>query len=1036
MFAQAAMTRPRLDDQDDTFQASSLARFMDRWLEVLTADVDEVDPRSMNADKQSFKSTASAGSVVEADQEEQEVMMRTLQSLGLSCSIASWSIADTSNWLSAGRYKSYASKTTAAEYAGPRLLSCSVEDLVGLGMMRSSAMKLHQQVQVLVAINSNAKPMPSREGAMLAGPWYGCTKNVTNWDVASVLSWLKAANRTTTVELFGNLSVNGATLLQLDESQLENMDVPPGPERRKLANDIASIQEELESKMRKESVSPSKRLSPAYLDLATELSYLLWSRWRSMPYRVCFLFKTLFEGLQSKCPGTARQELLSSLSHLVIKLYLEPACLELVKQAGLSTRQEENVTVELKKAFALLLQAAKGIPAVPKDSSPLHQRQCQRYFTRCIPQVRQVAKRLLGTASLEDYLGVDEYASVAAMSAPVVYISLADLLNVHDLLVKQLGTMAPASQAVLRPILEAFASIRDGSHTPTGAAPSVIAAVDANNEAALQTLQAWTIKDVGYWLEDLNMDQYSMVFEDNKVDGRRLITVKSGADFEQLGVSDYRDAMTLYRSFGALKAKLAASAAASTAAMEAMNAQAAASASSKSPQASKGSLTRLFRRSSRRKSSADASAKPLEDGSLADWNAGDVARWLESAGFGKYQADFATHNVDGRHLDKVTSGESFSALGVTDYKDTIGLYKALMSARTNAKTDGMLSASSVNGNGSTTAAASTELYIPTPSDLGIDSRKLKQPLAIEVVFSTVAEGLQSQQSEAEMGMASVFSRTKKMIIDVLRQLAGTTLPQVLSTPPTSAQELSHKAFTRAVQADASLNEGARRRVLSIAGASLRQLQTMTLANLTKLTEAGLTSPGDGYQSLLDGITQDIRSHAVLKRQHRRELVKLTSARQSLDAKLALLHARMQSYQSIVEQMQVDGSGSLPGLSQVQAASRPTKPSNKPRKLLASKSFGTHRLSGSKLKAKRVLVKLTAPNAVDAKDLILELSSYEEGVLRMAALVAPSRWERLQTSLDELRQAKAAGNVQFTKLDGIILNMNALIMLVDKLLPAS
>uniref|UniRef100_A0A674MYF3 IQ motif containing GTPase activating protein 2 n=1 Tax=Takifugu rubripes TaxID=31033 RepID=A0A674MYF3_TAKRU len=108
---------------------------------------------------------------------------------------------------------------------------------------------------------------------------------------------------------------------------------------------------------------------------------------------------------------------------------------------------------------------------------------------------------------------------------------------------------------------------------------------------------------------------------------------------------------------------------------------------------------------------------------------------------------------------------------------------------------------------------------------------------------------------------TLMTKTKKLIVDVIRIQVGENLPEILETPSTAPQELEHKKIVerRAVQ-DAQTPEGLKSSaaVLEDSQLPLEQKKRKILRNLRNLEQAGLCTDANKYQDIINEISKDIR----------------------------------------------------------------------------------------------------------------------------------------------------------------------------------
>ena len=565
------------------------------------------------------------------------------------------------------------------------------------------------------------------------------------------------------------------------------------------------------------------------------------------------------------------------------------------------------------------------------------------------------------------------------------------------------------------------------------------------------------------WLTSIDMDFYGPVLEASAVDGQKLKSIKGESGFERLGIANYRDALMLWHSLQTLR--------------ESESAEAAADPAGAGAGAGAGST----------------SADGMDTG-VASWSFSDIRKWLASCGQSHWEPTLATAGVTGDVLAGISNNVAFEKLGVTNPRDCMALYRALQSAKREAaqakreepqqqqptpeaqaqhaaavpaavpspEAEAEAEAQGAAGSGGATDGRVQSLVVPRMSDLGVPVTRVHEPVALPVSVSyvptdaseTVAThgGVLVGLDMDDTSQRAMLARTKKMLIDLLRQLPErTSLHDVIFTPPPETAERKHKAFVARVSMSEGLTERARSRAISVAGATLKQLQALVQANLKKMVQAGVVSEDDDYQALKNALALDIRHHALLRRDRRKEMQRLGATRAQLDGKNRALRERIQVYQKYAEQIASPGGGGGGGAAVGGGdGAAPPRPSRKPvpRKLSASAAggaveggqdaiggsgrFGTHKWTATKLKQRRALVSVAAlPSVLPMKDIVVEVASYAAGEYRFSAMVVRGEFERATLSAEQLK-AKAASKTGGAEiLPGLTFNLPALFLLLSK-----
>lgn len=614
-----------------------------------------------------------------------------------------------------------------------------------------------------------------------------------------------------------------------------------------------------------------------------------------------------------------------------------------------------------------------------------------------------------------------------------------------------------------------------------------------------RSINDWIADDVMQWLTALDLDFYGPVFEASQVDGQKLRSITGESGFERLGVTNYRDALTLWHSLQSLREQHASASAESKGATPADGVSKASGASTAA---------------AKKTTAATATAAPT---GIAAWEWQDVRAWLATCGKSKWESAFAAANVTGAVLADISSNVAFEKLGVNNARDCMDLFRALSAARKEAaaaaetpplastttstppslesatesatssapveqeaidKASGSLSLAETAPSAAAAAppapaldvrARVAALVVPRMSDLGVSVARVHEPVALPVSVAYVPTDASEEASSAsqaaglvldDTAQRAMLARCKKMLIDLLRQMpARATLHDVIFVAPQTEEERRHKAYTARVSMSDGLTARARSRAVSVVGASLAQLQSLVQQSIRKLCAAGAISEADDYQALKNALALDIRHHALLRRDRRKELGRLEATRSQLDGKTRLLRDRIAAYEEYTRSIASGGSssgvspgqqltrkpsGTLAGGSGLGSGAIPgststMKPEHKPSLRAAAAAataggrFGTHKWTGTKLKQRRALVSVAAvPGVLPLKDIVVEVASYSAGEYRMSAMVRRGEFERAVLHETELRsQAAAPGGATAELVPGLVFNLSALLLLLNK-----
>ncbi|EDQ89809.1 uncharacterized protein MONBRDRAFT_24942 [Monosiga brevicollis MX1] len=910
----------------------------------------------------------------------------TVQQLGLPSLVSNWSVPDVGRWLERDRFKAYSKRFESKEIDGRKLLALDSAALLDLGLLSTSARRLAEQIALLRAINEKAElahagptstgALVKTDGVSLEAPRYGCSGDPHDWTLTQVLTWLKRAGHDDAVSAFVQAEVSGANLSSLDAAALKMLGVH---DPNRLEMDInALFSSTVEAGL---SASSADDL-PEELHLAFGLLRTLWSRRRNLRFGVCYLTGVLNKSLQRRYPQVARLEILRAAGlgfyYQYLRHAMQAALRRTLDKAELPSAEYDLVTQTAARSFELVRLAFLGERSFRTASVGLQadRRLYDRFFLQATSQLLDLTKHMTLTASLEEYFGLDEFSSFESAGSSTVYMSLVDLFRLHELLISNYDSFPARCRELLRPLLGAFEPRARKALPGMHLVPDFVSEATVDIELSKHFLARWQVEDVSSWLEDLQLNQYILPFATHLVNGKTLLKVKKAADFSKYGVVDYKDSMVLFRNLRHLRLRLAAAAAVEQ---------------PDRATASRSGLASVF--SPWRRSQTPPSAPE----GIKGWSAQECVVWLTKIGFERYESLFQDQKVTGKVLDAMEDGSGFERLGVRNVKDCMAMFRHLNAAKVHAG-EAALPAAALNSSSRRESASSIassvagsdspltarrrqrrgpkDFYVPCADDFGRDARDLSRPLALDVVRSSAADVLDTRATSERLDHEALLAKTKKMVVDLLRQSEATSIPELLTERVTPVQEAGHRQFTARQQSQPGLNDKARTRALSIVGTSLKKLQSMATNNLETLSSAGLVQASNNYQDVLDGIAKDIRFHAHELRARPRELRKLREAKARMEVRLAELQERIESYRAIAKTLSATGgpptsAGSSAGRPGAVGPSTHSLPNTagvktaKARKI--GTQFGTHTFSGAKLKQKKVFHCLTASASVTLKE---------------------------------------------------------------------
>uniref|UniRef100_A0A8C3AH66 IQ motif containing GTPase activating protein 2 n=1 Tax=Cyclopterus lumpus TaxID=8103 RepID=A0A8C3AH66_CYCLU len=266
--------------------------------------------------------------------------------------------------------------------------------------------------------------------------------------------------------------------------------------------------------------------------------------------------------------------------------------------------------------------------------------------------------------------------------------------------------------------------------------------------------------------------------------------------------------------------------------------------------------------------------------------------------------------------------------------------------------------------------------------------------------------------------------TKYLIVDVVRIQHGVTLPAILETPATVAQESEHTKIVdrRAVQ-DALTPEGLKssQAVLEDSQLPLEQKKRKILRNLRNLEQAGFLTVSNNYQDLVNDISKDIRYQRRYRQRRKAELVKLQQTLTALNSKTTFYQDQMNYYDTYIKTC-------LDNLNR-KSIKLDSKGENKGSKKWKPPSL---KYTAARLHEKGVILEIEGLQTNQFKNVMFDISPSEEvGDFEVKAKFMGVEMEKVQLHFQDLLQLQYEGVAVMKMFDKAKVNVNLLIFLLNK-----
>ncbi|XP_029282884.1 ras GTPase-activating-like protein IQGAP3 [Cottoperca gobio] len=184
------------------------------------------------------------------------------------------------------------------------------------------------------------------------------------------------------------------------------------------------------------------------------------SNLHKLPYGLRYTAKVLRDSLRAKFPEASKDELYKIVGNLVYYRYMNPAIVapdgfDVVDRcAGTSLQPEQR---HILGSIARMLQHAAANKHFHGDGYQV--RALNQYISQTHSRFRKFLSCVCDVPEPEDRFNIDEYSELLIVNKPVVYISVSELLNTHQLLLEQQEVLCPDSSDPLRLLLKELGSV-------------------------------------------------------------------------------------------------------------------------------------------------------------------------------------------------------------------------------------------------------------------------------------------------------------------------------------------------------------------------------------------------------------------------------------------------------------------------------------------------------------------------------------------------------------------------------------------------
>jgi len=174
-----------------------------------------------------------------------------------------------------------------------------------------------------------------------------------------------------------------------------------------------------------------------------------------IPYGMKYVAMTLRESLTEKFPQAGEDDVLKVVGNLIYYRYMNPAIVapdafdvvDLSVDRGLTPDQRRNLG-----SIAKVLQYAASNKMFGGENA--HLSSLNPYIAQAFKKFRNFFRAASQVEDAESHFGIDQYSDITMLSKPIVYITVQEIIDTHQLLVEHVDSLAPEDEDPLREILD------------------------------------------------------------------------------------------------------------------------------------------------------------------------------------------------------------------------------------------------------------------------------------------------------------------------------------------------------------------------------------------------------------------------------------------------------------------------------------------------------------------------------------------------------------------------------------------------------
>ncbi|KAI9651827.1 MAG: hypothetical protein M1829_002132 [Trizodia sp. TS-e1964] len=206
-------------------------------------------------------------------------------------------------------------------------------------------------------------------------------------------------------------------------------------------------------------------------DISDQLITALEDLLHRMPYGIRFISQQIFQSLCFRFPQEEQAVFLQIVGHWVWKSYLQPALTQPEKWSivdrGLTPLQKRNLG-EVAKVLGQIavgrLFGGENVYLQPLNS----------YIGEAIQRTVEIWRNLISVRDAEAQFDIDEFNDLYARTKPTLYIKMADIFEVHNILCQEISFVCPNKDDMLRELVHELGSAKGNENELMGVSSAEI----------------------------------------------------------------------------------------------------------------------------------------------------------------------------------------------------------------------------------------------------------------------------------------------------------------------------------------------------------------------------------------------------------------------------------------------------------------------------------------------------------------------------------------------------------------------------------